>query len=298
YGYRLAVLVSMAGALYMAQFLSWKFAYMAMAACMGVGMITVLAIAEPQRRLSPLVQELEHRMNELLKADPHAVSRWKRVEAWFAGAVAGPFAEFFARNGYRRAAVLLALVAVYLMSDYLLGVMAGPFYIDMGYSKVEIANVAKVFGLAVTILGAGLGGVLVVRYGIMPVLLLGAGLLAFTNLSFAWLAMSGSPDNWRLAVVISADNLSGGLANVVFIAFMSSLTNTAYTATQYALFSSLMKIPGKITGLFSGVLVETYGYAEFFIVAAASGLPAVLLVLYLMKTGFSPEAAQRERETK
>lgn len=298
YGYRLAVLVAMAGALYVAQFLSWKFAYMTMAACMGVGMITVLAIAEPRRRLSPLVEELEHRMNELLKADPQAASRWKRVEAWFAGAVVGPFAEFFARNGRRRSAVLLALVAVYLMSDYLLGVMAGPFYIDMGYSKVEIANVAKVFGLVVTLLGAGMGGALVVRYGIMPVLLLGAGLLAVTNLSFAWLALSGSPDSWRLAVVISADNLSGGLANVVFIAFMSSLTNTAYTATQYALFSSLMKIPGKITGLFSGVLVDTYGYAEFFIVAAASGLPAVLLVLYLMKTGFSPEAAQHERETK
>lgn len=295
YGYRLAMIASVAGALYVAQFVSWQMAYLAMAACMIVGMVTTLVISEPERQISPLVRELEEKMNAALHADPNAASLWRRLEAWFASAVAGPFAEFFARNG-ARAFALLALVSVYLMSDYLLGVMAGPFYIDMGYSKVEIANIAKVFGLVVTLLGAGLGGVLVVRYGIMPVLLLGAALLAMTNLSFAWLAASGSADNWRLAIVIMADNLSGGLANVVFIAFMSSLTSTAYTATQYALFSSLMKIPGKITGIFSGTLVETYSYTEFFIVAAASGIPAVLLVLYLMKTGFSPEAEQRARE--
>ena len=243
-----------------------------------------------------MTREIEERMNAALKADPNAASIWKRLEAWFAGAVVGPFAEFFARNG-SRAIFLLGLIAVYLMSDYLLGVMAGPFYIHIGYSKLEIANIAKVFGVFMTLFGAGLGGVLVVRYGIMPVLLLGAALLAFTNLSFAWLAHAGTPDNWRLVVVIMSDNLSGGLANVVFIAFMSSLTSTAYTATQYALFSSLMKIPGKIAGVFSGTMVEAFSYMEFFIVAAASGIPAVLLVLYLMRTGFSPEAEQRARET-
>ncbi|HEX6928618.1 MAG TPA: MFS transporter [Gammaproteobacteria bacterium] len=295
YGYRIAMIASVAGALYVAQFISWHVAYLAMAACMLVGIVTTLLIAEPERQLSPLTRELEARMNAALHADPNAKSLWRRLEAWFAGAVVGPFAEFFARNG-TRAFVLLALIAVYLMSDYLLGVMAGPFYIHIGYSKVEIANIAKVFGLAVTLIGAGLGGVLVVRFGVMPVLLLGAALLAFTNLSFAWLAASGSPDNWRLVIVIMADNLSGGLANVVFIAFMSSLTSTAYTATQYALFSSLMKIPGKIAGIFSGTLVEAYSYTEFFIVAAASGIPAVLLVLYLMRTGFSPEAERRAQE--
>ncbi|MBW3567674.1 MAG: MFS transporter [Proteobacteria bacterium] len=294
YGYRLAMIVSVAGALYIAQFMSWTIAYLVMAACMSVGVVTALVIAEPRRQVSQLTRELEARMNAALKADPNARSLWRRLEAWFAGAVIGPFAEFFVRNG-TRAIVLLALIAVYLMSDYLLGVMSGPFYIHIGFSKIEIANIAKVFGLAMTLLGAGLGGILVVRYGIMPVLLLGAALLAFTNLSFAWLAMNGSPDNWRLAVVIMADNMSGGLANVVFIAFMSSLTSTAYTATQYALFSSLMKIPGKIAGLFSGTFVMEFGYTEFFVLAAASGIPAVLLVLYLMKTGFVPEDEQRAR---
>lgn len=295
YGYRLAMIASVAGALYVAEFVSWSVAYMALAVCMGVGVITTLIISEPARKVSALTREIENKMAALLRADPKAVSLWKRLQAWFAGAVVGPFAEFFARNG-SRAIFILALVSVYLMSDYLLGVMAGPFYIDMGYSKVEIANVAKVFGLAVTIIGAGLGGVLVVRYGVMRMLLVGAILLAVTNLSFAWLAASGESDLWRLAVVIMADNLSGGMANVFFIAYMSSLTSTAYTATQYALFSSLMKIPGKITGLFSGTLVEAYGYAEFFIVAAASGIPAILLVLYLMRTEprFDNEVIGRE----
>lgn len=282
YGYRLAMIVAVAGALYVAQLGSWPLAYAVMAVCMGVGVVTTIIIREPDRRVSPLTLELEARMAAAVKADPSANSRLKRVEAWFVGAVVGPFVEFFVRNG-RRAFFILALVSLYLMSDYLLGIMAGPFYIHMGYSKIEIANVAKVFGTLVTIVGAGLGGLLVVRYGVMRMLLVGAVLIAGTNLMFAWLAASGEAEVWRLAAVIMADNLSGGMASVFFIAYMSSLTNTAYTATQYALFSSLMKVPGKIAGLFSGVVVDAFGYMEFFIVAAASGLPAILLVWYLMR---------------
>lgn len=283
YGYRLAMIVAVAGALYVAQLGSWPLAYALMAACMGVGVVTTLIIREPDRRVSPMTLELEARMAAAVKADPAAGSLLKRIEAWFVGAVVGPFADFFVRNG-RRALFILALVSLYLMSDYLLGIMAGPFYIHMGYSKIEIANVAKIFGTLVTIVGAGLGGLLVVRYGVMRMLLVGAVLIAGTNLMFAWLAASGEAEVWRLAAVIMADNLSGGMAAVFFIAYMSSLTNTAYTATQYALFSSLMKVPGKIAGLFSGVVVDTFGYMEFFIVAAASGLPAILLVWYLMRS--------------
>jgi PAT family beta-lactamase induction signal transducer AmpG len=283
YGYRTAMIVAVAGALYVAELGSWSLAYTVMAACMMVGVVTALVIAEPERRVSALTLELEAKMAAALKADPRAASFRQRMNAWFVGAVVGPFADFFAR--YKRYSVhILALVSLYLMSDYLLGIMAGPFYIHMGYSKIEIANVAKVFGTAVTIVGAGLGGLLVVRFGVMRMLLVGAALLAATNLGFAWLSASGEAEIWRLAVVIMADNLSGGMAAVFFIAYMSSLTNTAYTATQYALFSSLMKIPGKIAGLTSGVIVDAFGFTEFFIFAAASGIPAVLLVWYLMRT--------------
>lgn len=286
YGYRLAMVVAVAGALYVAEFGSWTLAYVVMAACMGIGMATTLVISEPDRTVSPQTRELETRMAAAVKADPRNASVVKRIEAWFVGAVVGPFAEFFVRNGWR-AVFILALIAVYLMSDYLLGVMAGPFYIHLGYSKLEIANVAKLFGIAMTIVGAGLGGLLVVRYGVMRMLFVGAVLLAATNLTFAWLSASGEAEVWRLAVVITADNLSGGMANVFFIAYMSSLTNIAYTATQYALFSSLMKVPGKIAGLFSGAIVDAFGYTEFFIVAAASGIPAILLVAYLIRAARS-----------
>src|SRR5690606_32877761 len=146
-----------------------------------------------ERQISPQTVELEQRMAAAVRADPAAGVWWRRLNAWFIAAVVGPFAEFFVRNG-KRAVVMLALVALYLMSDYLLGIMAGPFYIHLGYSKIEIANVAKVFGTLVTIVGAGLGGLLVVRYGVMRMLLVGAILIAGTNLMFAWLSASGEAE--------------------------------------------------------------------------------------------------------
>jgi PAT family beta-lactamase induction signal transducer AmpG len=133
-----------------------------------------------------------------------------------------------------------------------------------------------------TIIGAGLGGIFVVRYGILRPLLAGAVLVAFTNLFFVWLAVS-DPDLVKLAVVISADNLSGGFATSAFIAYLSSLTNTSYTATQYALFSSLMTLPAKIIGGFSGLIVDTVGYPYFFLYASVLGLPAIMLVYYLLQ---------------
>ena len=265
FGYRLALLVAGAGALYLAEFGSWAVAYQSMALCMAVGVLATLAVDEPERGALPV---LEGR-------------GFVRLQRWFAAAVAGPFRDFFSRNGVGVACVLLALIATYRMSDITMGVMANPFYLDLGFSKAEIASVAKIFGFAMTMVGSAVGGVLVVRYGVMRVLLLGACLVAATNLLFAALASAsadlvGVP---ALAVVISADNFSGGLANVVFIAFLSGLTNRAYTATQYALFSSLMTLLGKFVGGYAGVVVDGFGYTPFFLYAAALGLPAIVLVL-------------------
>ena len=195
--------------------------------------------------------------------------------------MAGPFVEFFARNG-RMALVILLFIAVFRLSDIAMGIMANPFYLDMGYTKSEIANIAKVFGFFMTIAGSFVCGVVVVRWGIMRPLLIGAVAVAVTNLLFSFL--STLPTDIRfLAVVISADNLSGGFAVTAFIAYLSSLTNKAYTATQYALFSSLMTLPGKFISGFSGLVVDRFGYFEFFIVAALLGLPAIVLVIYLSR---------------
>jgi PAT family beta-lactamase induction signal transducer AmpG len=159
--------------------------------------------------------------------------------------------------------------------------MASPFYVDLGFTKTEIANIGKIFGFVFPILGAFVGGTLVIRFGVMRILLLGSILVVVTNLLFAQLAVEGK-SLVGLAVVISMDNFAAGLAGSAFIAYLSRLTNTAYTATQYALFSSLMTLFPKIISGFSGAIVDAEGYVFFFIYASLLGIPSILLVLYLM----------------
>ncbi len=277
FGYRLALLVAGAGAFYIAEAKSWPMAYMVMAGLMGVGILTTLIICEPVRnkdQVSPATQEKNTGFEN--KAHPG-----RRLAGWFMRAVVAPFVEFFRRSG-SLALIILLLIALYRLSDITMGVMANPFYLDMGFSKTEIANISKLFGFFMTIVGAGLGGILVVRYGILRPLLVGAVLVPLTNALFIWLAVSG-PDLLLLTLVISADNLSGGIASSVFIAYLSSLTNTAYTATQYALFSSLMTLPGKIIGGYGGWIVDAYGYVNFFLYAGLLGIPAVALAIYLLR---------------
>jgi len=280
-GYRIAGILASAGALYIAQWISWPFAYAVMAGCTLVGMITVLLIREPAVEIDAATQERERQLvDKLAGAEPP--SNWlKRFVAWFSGAVVSPFVDFFARNG-RFGLVILALVGLYRISDITMGIMAGPLYIDLGFTKDEIADIGKVFGVIMTMVGAFGGGLLVARYGILKPLLLGAVLAVPTNLIFAYLAVAGH-DLYVLALTIGADNLAGGFAGSVFIAYISSLTNRAYTATQYALFSSLFTLPGKLLGGFSGLIVDATSYVHFFVYASILGIPAILLVAYLMK---------------
>ena len=162
-----------------------------------------------------------------------------------------PVRDFFQRYGMGLALLLLALIGLYRVSDIVMGVIANVFYQEVGYTKVQIANVSKFFGLIMTIAGGLLGGFLSVRFGVMRILFLGAVLSAVTNLLFIALAES-SASIAMLVVVIGADNLSAGLASAAFIAFLSSLTNVSFTAVQYAIFSSLMTLIPKILGGYSG----------------------------------------------
>ncbi len=277
-GYRGGILVAGAGALYIADYASWSDAYLTMAALMGVGVATVLLRPEPPRHRDTMAAAREERVERYLLASAHLPQWWRNLCAWFIGAVVCPFVDFFARNG-RAAITLLALVAIYKISDLAMAAMAYPLYIDLGFELSQIANVTKVYGVLVTIVGGVAGGVLVARYGIPPLLVIGALFIAGANLLFAVLATVGQSMP-MLIVTISADNLSNGLASAVFIAFLSSLTSRAYTATQYALFSSLMTLPGKFIGGFSGLVVDTQGYAAFFILAALMGIPAIALALW------------------
>lgn len=271
FGYRVALLAAGAGAFYIADYFSWKTAYLVMAGLMVVGVVATLCLAEP------LHQTVKHAAT----ADARHKTVWQRLPAVFFDALVNPFVEFFTRNG-KVGLLILLLIALYKMSDITMGVMANPFYMDLGFSKQEIADVSKIFGFFMTIAGAALGGGLVAKYGIMRPLLLGAVMVASTNLLFAVLAVS-EPNLFLLAGVISADNLSGGVAASVFIAYLSSLTSSSYTATQYALFSSLMTLPAQLLGGFSGVIVDNYGYLAFFVYASCVGLPAIVLVLLLAR---------------
>jgi PAT family beta-lactamase induction signal transducer AmpG len=175
--------------------------------------------------------------------------------------------------------LLLGLVGLYRVSDIVLGVIANLFYQDMGYTKIQIAEVGKVFGMLMSIAGGFSGGVLAVRFGVMRILLLGAILSAVTNLLFIVLVNAGSPDMPLLFAVIGADNLAAGLASAAFIAFLSSLTNISFTAVQYAIFSSLMTLFPKVLGGYSGSMVEHIGYPQFFIMTTLLTIPVIPLIL-------------------
>ena len=284
FGYRLALLVAGAGALYLAEFWSWQVSYEVMALLVGVGMATVLIVREPRVNHYAAAQDIADKIEHEASKRTHLNPRLARFIGWFYAAIAGPFLDFFRR--YKELAVLiLVMVAVYRISDIAMGVMANPFYLDfMGFSKTQVADVTKIFGFFMTIAGSLVGGVLVVRYGVRRILLAGAIMTATTNLLFVVLAQY-PPNIITLALVVSADNLSGGIANVALIAWLSSMTSAAFTATQYALFSSLMTLPGKFIGGFSGIVVAGFGYAEFFLVAGIMGVPAILLAIYMMRKG-------------
>ncbi len=265
-GYRVALLAATAGALFIGGTASWPLAYQVMAALMGVGVVTVLVINEPQ----PL--------NARKDAPPSPLADTAR---WLDEAVVQPFADFFARNG-RNALLILLFIGIYRISDMVLGVMANPFYLETGFTELQIAGYAKTVGFAAVIAGAALGGVAVARFGLGGPLVFGAVILAVTNLAFAGLAFVG-PEVWMLVLTITADNIAQGFTGTVFIAYLSGLTNVSYTATQYALFTSLMVLPGKVLSGFSGLVVEQVGWVTFFVYAALMGVPAIWLATMVNK---------------
>jgi PAT family beta-lactamase induction signal transducer AmpG len=293
-GYRLAVLMAGAGALYIAEFASWFAAYACMAALTAVGIVTVLIVREPEVYRDADAYKREERVVGFLARNAAMPAALRGAIAWFIGAVVCPFLDFFARKG-SVAIVILIFITLFRLSDITLGSMATKFYFDVGFTKTEVANITKVFGFIMTIAGAFVGGVIVARFGIMRPMLLAAVLIAASNLLYALLALAGH-DLGLLTLVISVDNFASGIAGSVFIAYLSSLTSAQYTATQYALFSSLMTLTGKIVGGFSGLIAEHLGlvveggrvlnvpaYANFFVYSAAVGIPSILLILYLMR---------------
>ncbi len=279
-GYRTAMLIAVAGALNIAGMTNWTVAYGAMALLMGVGIATTLIIREPEAAVDRMTETMEQRVIDYLDTTNH--QGWFRdFRAWVIGAVLCPFADFMKRFG-PTAVLILLFIGLFRISDLFMAVMAQPFYRDLGFTLSQIGNITGAFGLAMTLTGAALAGVLVARFGIMKMLIFTAFMAPATNLTFAWLATLG-PEIHGLVIAIIADNITGGMAIGVFIAYLSSLTNTAYTATQYALFSSLMTLPGQFLGGFTGVLAETVDWVWFFIITAGTGIPAIILAFILAR---------------
>jgi PAT family beta-lactamase induction signal transducer AmpG len=288
-GYRIAIMVASAGALWIAADFGWTAAYTAMAFMVGVGIATTLVIPEPQPRVAQQTLAQEQRVIDWLERKAHWPAAMQQAGSWFVGAVVCPFVDFFTRYGKRLAVLMLAFIASYRLTDFTMGVMANPFYLDVGYTLKEIAAVAKGYGVVMSILGTILGGVAVARLGTVKSLVVGSLLVIGSNLMFMTLAFQDDPSLVGLAVVISADNLAMGVAGTALIAYLSSLTSASYTATQYALFSSMYALPGKLLMGTSGFVVDAVGYPWFFVYTSSLGIPALVMLYFLSR----PEAKTR-----
>lgn len=261
-GYRLGAIAAGAGALFLAEQIDWSLVYAVMAALVIVGMAAAILAPDPERRNPELVE--------------------KHHEMGFRSMIVDPFVEFFQRNGPATAILILAFILLYKFGDAYAGVMAYPFYYEMGFTKSEVATVSKIFGVIATVVGVFVGGLIVKRYGIMKSLL-GCGVFQMlSNLMYAAQSIAGH-DVQFLYFTIGIENLSGGMGSSAFVAYLSVLCNTAYTGTQFALFTSFMAFGRTLLSASSGWVVELTGWFDFFLISTIVALPGLLLLLWMMR---------------
>ena len=281
FGYRVGMLVSGAGALYLASAVAWPVVYAAMAALILVGVATALLNPEPAARATPDSLAREAEVEAWLAARPGLSGRAGAALGWLYVAVVCPFAEFMARPAW---IAILLFVVFYKFGDSLAGVMTYPFLDDVGFTKIDIANVAKVFGFAATLAGLALGGALMAGMGLYRSLWICGVLQLASNLMFAVQAAAGA-DLALLAVTIGLENLAGGMGTAVFVAYLSSLCNVAYTATQYALLSSFMVTARTWLSSSGGALAEWLDWIGFFVLTTGAAVPGLILLWWLGRAG-------------
>jgi PAT family beta-lactamase induction signal transducer AmpG len=301
-GYRLTALATAALAPYIAQLVSWRASLIFLGCLIFLGMAAALLAARPaERDASDEVRATESRL-QLFGAAGSAIG-------WFYGAVIAPFVDFF-RNHRWTGLLILAFIGAYRLPDFIMGTVARPMY-RQSFSLVEIGTLSGLIGVWVTIAGALIGGFVVFRFGIMRALLAGLVAVIAGNLCYAVLAASGH-DIVMFATAIGVENIAAGFAGTALLAYMSNLTSKAFTATQYALFSSFYALPGKLLGGLSGVFVDWFaahrhlfeafvpalaalpdkvvGFVPFFVATALAGLPALILFIILARM-HRPQAA-------
>jgi PAT family beta-lactamase induction signal transducer AmpG len=278
FGYRLGMFAAGAGALLLADILSWKAAYLAMAALTALFVLAAVA--------APRVDRPQPQRPPADAGEAFGLRAARKGVTWFYTASLAPLVDFAARQGLWPAAVILATVACYRMPDTIVGVVTTNFYLTAGFTNTDIATIVKIYGFWVLAAGAVAGGWAVARWGMRRALVLGALVGAASNGVYAWLALQG-PDLTALAVAISIENFAYGFATTILVVFMSSLTSAAFTATQFAIFSSFYKVPGVALGGFSGDAVQAFGFFWFFVLTAMAGAPALVLSFYAAKLPLS-----------
>ena len=261
FGYRISILVGSSLSLLIADAHSWPIAYQSMALIIALNVLWSFAIS------------IEEKNENLVKLN-HINS------------VVEPLKDFFERFGIKLASMLLLIVATYRLTDIVMGPMANPFYIDLGYTLSEIGYV-KVVALIATIIGVFIGGFLIKKIGLYRSLMIGAFLVMFTNLFFSLAAIS-EKNLTLLSLIVASDSITAGIVGTVNITFLTSLVSIKYTGFQYALLTSLMAFLGKIFSGFSGIFVEnfqemfgfSYGWMTFYIFTSALALPAISLIFF------------------
>jgi PAT family beta-lactamase induction signal transducer AmpG len=208
-------------------------------------------------------------------------SKTERVTAWLLRAVVAPFLDLVRRNGAAQFGVIVVFIVLYKFGDALAASMSNPLYVALGFTKVEVATIAKIYGVIATLAGVAFGGVLVLRLGVFRALLLGGGLQALSNLMYAAQVWAGH-DVAMLAVTIGGENLTGGMASAAFVAYLSGLCSRDFTATQYALLSSLATVGLNVLAASGGWLAEELGWIPFFVVSTLACLPSLLILLWLI----------------
>ena len=283
-GYRVALITASAGVFTLAERIGWHTSYKTMAALALVGIATTLLSKEPHPSSPQRSAEREEKVIRWVESKarwPHAL---REAGAWFLSAVVCPLVDFFERYGWRLGLLTLVFMGTYRLTDFTMGSMITPFYIDHGYTLTQIATIVKLYGLLMSLVGVLLGGVLIAKLGLLRSLVTGSLLIMLSNAGFAVLATTHTPTLLGLGLANGLDNLALGIHGTALIAFLSSLTSPRYTATQYALFSSIYALPGKILEGTSGFVVPVIGYPAFFVYTAALSLPALALLYGLTRT--------------
>lgn len=263
FGYRIGMIVSSAGALHLASHVSWLMTYWIMAALICIGIVTVLLSPEPASDKWSVASDKKNKVS---------------LATWLQGHVVAPFADFMQRPHWL---AILLFILLYKLADAFMGGMTNPFLIQIGFSKEQIANIVKFYGLIATILGSFIGGAMVFRLGTIRSLWICGIAHGLTNLMFVWLAKTGA-DTSLLALSITCENISGGMGTAAFVAFISELiTDTRFTATQYALLSSFASFGRTWLATPAGWFADKLGWPAFFTLAAALALPG-LAILWLL----------------